>query len=112
MPMQVVNGAQLMCTFGSVPSILQVLPVHRMLCQNQWAANISDHVPLVNILSFGTCSTLLGPCVPATAAPWAPGAVTVPLDSQPALDNVSVCLCTVGGVVSIVNPGQTTETIP
>jgi len=29
MPMQVVNSAQLICTFGSVPSILTVLPIHR-----------------------------------------------------------------------------------
>ena len=42
MPMQVVNGAQLMCTFGSVPSILQVLPIHRTLCENQFAANINE----------------------------------------------------------------------
>jgi hypothetical protein len=44
--------------------------------------------------------------------PWTPGAVTVPLDGQPALDNVSVCLCSVGGIVSVLNPGQTSETIP
>jgi hypothetical protein len=112
MPIQVVNGAQLVCTFGSAPSIFQVLPVHRVRCQNQWAANITDHVPLINILPFATCSALLGPCVPATAMPWTPGAVTVPLDGQPALDNVSVCLCSVGGIVSVLNPGQTSETIP
>jgi uncharacterized protein DUF4280 len=112
MPMQVVNGAQLVCTFGSVPSLLTVLPVHRVLCENQFAANISDHVPIVNIKPFGTCSALLGPCVPATALPWTPGAVTVPLDGQPALDNVSICPCTVGGIVSVLNPGQTTTQIP
>lgn len=112
MPMQVVNGAQLVCSFGSAPSLLTVLPVHRVLCGNQLAANISDHVPGVNILPFGTCSALSGPCVPATVAPWTPGAVGVPLDGQPALDNVSVCPCTVGGVVSVLNPGQTQTAIP
>jgi hypothetical protein len=112
MPMQVVNGAQLVCTFGSVPSLLIVLPVHRVLCENQFAANISDHVPMVNIMPFGTCTGLLGPCVPATANPWTPGAVTVPLDNQPALDNISICLCTVGGVVSVLKPGQSTTMIP
>lgn len=112
MPMQVVNGAQLVCTFGSVPSLLVVLPVHRVLCENQFAANISDHVPMVNIMPFGSCTGLSGPCVPATAMPWTPGAVTVPLDGQPALDNVSVCPCTVGGIVSVLNPGQPTTMIP
>jgi hypothetical protein len=112
MPMQVVNGAQLICTFGSVPSILTVLPIHRTLCENQFAANIMDHIPMVNIMPFGTCTALAGPCVPATATPWTPGAVTVPLDAAPALDNISKCLCTVGGVVSVLDPGQKTTTIP
>ena len=69
MPMQVVNGAQLICTFGSVPSILTVLPIHRVLCENQFAANIMDHVPIVNIKPHVTCTALAGPCVPATATP-------------------------------------------
>ena len=112
MPMQVVNGAQLMCTFGSIPALLIVLPVHREMCENQFAANITDHVPIVNIPTFGTCTGLTGPCVPATAMPWAPGALTVILDGQPALDNISTCICTVGGVVSVVNPGQATVQIP
>lgn len=112
MPLQVVNGAQLVCTFGSVPSLLTVLPIHREICENQFAANILDHVPVVNIKPFGTCTGLLGPCVPATATPWTPGAVTVLLDNQPALDNVSVCVCTVGGIVSVMNPGQTRKQIP
>lgn len=112
MPMQVVNGAQLMCTFGSVPSLLTVLPVHREFCGNQLAANIMDHVPIVNIKPFGTCTALAGPCVPATATPWTPGAVTVLLDGQPALDNISICVCSVGGIVSVLNPGQATTQIP
>ena len=112
MPMQVVNGAQLICTFGSVPSIFQVLPIHRVLCENQFAANIMDYVPLINIMPFGTCSALTGPCAPATATPWTPGAVSVPLDGQPALDNISVCVCSVGGIVSVLDPGQHSTVIP
>jgi hypothetical protein len=34
------------------------------------------------------------------------------LDHMPALDNVSKCMCNWGGVVSVVNPGQTTTVIP
>jgi len=114
MPMQVVNGAQLICTFGSVPSIFQVLPIHRELDQNQFAANIMDHIPLVNIMPFGVCVKLAGPCVPATPAPWVPGAVAPPviLDNAPALDNISTLICTLGGVITVLNPGQTTTMIP
>ena len=51
------------------------------------------------------------PCVPATAAPWVPEAPTVLIANFPALDNTSKCLCTYGGVINFVMPGQFTETI-
>jgi len=129
MPMQVVNGATLMCSFGTAPAPLVVLPVHRVMAGGQPAANILDHKPMVNITPFGLCTSLANPtvasataaamgvltpmpCVPATMTPWTPGAPTVPLDRAPALDNVSKCLCNWAGVVSVVNPGQATVMIP
>jgi hypothetical protein len=129
MPMHVCNGAQLMCSFGLAPSNLVVLPVHLTFTGNQPAANINDHVPLVNIMPFGNCTTVsnptvaaataaaLGvltpmPCVPATPAPWITGAPTVIEDNMPALDNTSKLMCIWGGVIQIVVPGQFTEMIP
>jgi len=112
MPLHVVNSAQLICTCGAAPSILVVLPVHREQIENQFAANISDHVPMVNIMPFGVCTILEGPCVPATPAPWAPGSPTVTLDSQPALDSISTLQCMVGGTITIAYPGQSTCMIP
>ncbi len=129
MPIQVVNGASLMCTFGVAPSSLVVLPVNKVMSGNQPAANIQDHIPMTNIMPFGMCSaptnpTVIAataakagvfspaPCIPATTAPWIPGAPTVMLGSQPALDNTCTCLCQWLGVVSVSNPGQTTEMIP
>ena len=129
MPMQVVNGAQLMCSFGAAPSSLVVLPVNRVVTENQNAANIMDYIPMTNIMPFGMCmsianpqvaaatSAALGvltpqPCIPATASPWTPGAVTVLIANQPALDNVSVCMCNWLGVITVANPGQTSTQIP
>lgn len=112
MPIQVVNGATLICNSGAVPSKLVVLPVNRTLVGNQPAANINDHIPMVNILPFGACVKLLAPCVPATTVPWVAGAPTVMLGGVPALDNISVCPCLAGGIVSILEPGQTTTMIP
>lgn len=112
MPMHVVNGAILRCSNGSVPSSLVVLPVHREQIENQFAANIMDHAPLVNICPFGVCATLQGPCVPATPAPWTPGSPTVVLDNQPALDDPSILVCTVGGVITVAYAGQSTVEIP
>jgi hypothetical protein len=129
MPLQVVNGAQLMCTMGMAPSVLTVLPVNRVLVGNQPAANILDHIPMVNIMPFGMCispanptvaaatAAALGvltpmPCIPATASPWVPGSPTVLIANQPALNNTSQCMCNWAGVVTVVQPGQMQTQIP
>ncbi len=129
MAIQVTHGAQLQCSFGAAPSTFVVLPANRTLSSNQPAANVMDHIPNTNIMSFSMCSAptnpqvaaataaALGvltpqPCVPATASPWAPGAPTVLIANQPALDNSSKCMCTWLGVVTVTSPGQTTEQIP
>ena len=129
MPMQVVNGAVLMCSFGMAPSNLGVLPINRVMSGNQPAANIMDHKPMVNIKPFGMCMSLANPqvasatslasgvltpqpCIPMTQSPWVPGAPTVLLGNQPALDDTSKCMCLWAGVVSVTVPGQFTEMIP
>jgi len=129
MPLQVVNGAQTICAFGSSPSSLTVLPVNRTMIAQQPKATVQDSVPMVNIMPFGLCmspsnpqvaaatAAALGvltpqPCIPATSAPWAPGALTVEIDHQVALDNLSVCNCMWGGVISIADPGQQSVETP
>ena len=131
MPIQVVNGALLKCAMAVPPGLssLTVLPVNRVMSGNQPAANILDHVPMVNIKPFGLCMTPSNPavatattaaagvltpvpCVPVTPAPWMPGVPNVILGNMPALDNTCTCMCTWGGVISVVFPGQVTEMIP
>jgi len=129
MPMQVCMGASMMCTFGAAPSSLVVLPTNRVLTNQVPDANIMDHIPLVNIMPFGVCmspsnptvaaatAAALGvltpmPCVPATPAPWVPGAVTDLIANMPALDNVSTLMCTWCGVITFVTPGEFTVMIP
>ena len=127
--MQVVNGAVLMCSFGMAPSNLTVLPVNRVLSGNNPAANILDHMPMVNIMPFGMCITPSNPqvaaatsaasgvltpqpCMPMTMSPWIPGVPTLLIGNQPAVDNLCKCMCTWGGIVSVTVPGQFTEMIP
>lgn len=129
MPMHVCSGAVLQCSFGLAPSSLLVLPVNQTFTSYMPAANIMDHVPMVNILPFGACTSLANPtvaaatsaamgvltpmpCIPATTIPWVPGAPTVLLGNMPALDDTSKLMCTWGGVISVAFPGQVTEQIP
>jgi hypothetical protein len=129
MGQQVVTGALLQCSFGVAPSSLMVLPANRTMVNSMPAANIMDNKPLVNILPFGMCQSMMNPmvlaattaalgvltpmpCLPVTAAPWAPGAPTVLIGNMPALNNSSKCLCNWGGMISINMAGQFTTNVP
>jgi hypothetical protein len=108
--------------------VLAVLPTNKTFAATP-AATINDHIPTTNIPTFGMCSSLENPevatattaangvltpmpCVPATADPWAAGAETVLIGNIPALDNISTCLCSFGGEITITAPGEETIQIP
>ena len=129
MAQQVCSGATLQCSFGMAPSSLVVLPVNRVMTGGQPDANIMDNKPLLNIMPFGMCFSLANPsvaaataaalgvltpmpCIPVTPAPWVAGAPTVMLAQMPTLDNQSTLMCTWGGVIQIVNPGELTVSVP
>lgn len=120
----VCGGAMVNCSFGVAPSMLNVLPVARVI-NKMPMATIMDHVPMVNILPFGMCSNpanpmvaaataaALGvltpmPCIPVTTAPWMPGKPTILIGSKPALDNSCKLMCNWGGVIQVMQPGQFT----
>ena len=128
MALQVCMGAMMMCSFGAAPSSLVVLPANQTFTGTP-AATIMDNKPIVNIPPFGMCSSIANPvvatattaalgvltpmpCVPATVAPWTPGAPTVLIGNMPALDSNSKLMCNWGGVIQITNPGQTTVMVP
>jgi hypothetical protein len=129
MAMQVCMGATMMCTMGMAPSSLVVLPTNRVMTDEVPDANIMDNIPLVNIMPFGMCmspanpmvaaatAAAMGvltpmPCIPATVAPWVPGAPTVLLGNMPTLDNTSTLMCMWAGVISFVMPGELTVMVP
>ena len=129
MGMHVCMGATLQCSFGAAPSSLVVLPASGVLAGGAPGANIMDNKPIVNILPFGTCNSMsnpmvaaataaaLGaftpmPCIPVTAAPWAPGSPTVLVGDMPALQDSSKLACNWGGVIQVVAPGEFTSMVP
>ena len=129
MGFQVVNGAQMLCSFGTAPVALMVAPANKVMAANQPAANIMDYKPNVNILPFAMCTSMANPavasatsaasgvltpqaCTPMTAAPWAPGSPTVLIANMPALNDASKCICSYGGTISIVFAGQVQVMVP
>lgn len=128
MPKQVVTGAQMKCTFGVAPSVFNATP-RPVLSSNMPAGVITDNAPIMNIPPFGMCNSIANPtvasataaalgvltpmpCVPATPAPWVPGAATVMIGFIPALNNTCTLNCIWGGVITFASPGQATEDIP
>jgi hypothetical protein len=125
MGLQVCMGANTMCSGGMAPSTLVVVG-KRPMCPTP-AANVMDNKPFANILPFGMCTlpsnpmvasltaAALGvltpaPCIPITAAPWMPGNPKVLVDNLPTLTSESTCLCSYGGTITIVYPGQVNTT--
>lgn len=124
-------GAQCKCSFGVAPTVLTVAPANKvMTMQGAMAvATIMDNKPMANILPFGMCqassnpmvaaatAAALGaftpmPCIPVITAPWVPGSPTVLVGNFPALNKDSKLMCQWGGVIEILNPGQTTVEVP
>jgi hypothetical protein len=125
MPLQVAATAVAQCTFGTAPATLIVADPTRPLAGGLPAANIMDFKPIVNLPTVGMCNTVSNPvvasataaamgaltpmpCIPATASPWVPGSPTVLAGNMPALNNSCKCMCSWGGVISIVSPAQVT----
>lgn len=128
MPVQVVSGAVLACSFGVAPSTLTVLPAPGVMCSEMPAATIMDFAPMENIASFGMCLSLANPqvaaataaalgvltpqpCIPATTSPWTPGAAMTTIGGVPALHNACTCMCMWAGVITITSPGQVQTTV-
>ncbi len=125
---QVCMGANMSCSFGAAPSSLVVLPANCVMTGTP-AANIMDHVPMMNVMPFGVCNSMANPmvaaataaamgaltpmpCIPVTAAPWIVGAPTVLLAKMPTLDDASKLMCNWGGAISISFAGQATVQVP
>lgn len=121
MPFCVCGGASTACTFGAAPSLLNVLPVARVM-SSQALASIMDNIPMVNITPFAMCSSLANPtvaaataaalgvltpmpCIPVPAGPWAPGSPKLLIGGKPALTSDSRLMCSWGGVIQITFPG-------
>jgi len=125
----VTGGAMMLCTMGTAPSSMAVLPVKMVNAGPQPAATMMDNVPIMNIPPFAMCMSTANPqvasatsaafgvltpmpCTPNVPAPWVPGCPTVMIGNEPALNDSSQAICAFGGTISIVVPGQFQVMVP
>lgn len=123
MPPPLVTSASMACSFGVAPAVLNVLPVRRVLIEGKPAATIEDMVPMLNIPTFGMCTSLANPtvasataaalgvltpmpCVPVTVGPWKPPSATTMIGGTPAVCAGAMCNCAWGGIINVVFPGS------
>ena len=127
------------CTFGAAPAPLTVTSQSTVTGMNMLMGTIMDFPKPP--MTFGVCvcpnnpavisATALAmrvsletaalltkagiitpaPCIPA-CSPWAPGSPTVIVGGKPALNISSKCMCSYGGVISIIMTPATTIQIP
>lgn len=119
----VVTGALMSCSYGAAPCSFIALPVNNVTASFLPAATVNDYAPLVNIPTFGTCSSLSNPtvsaatsaamgvltpmpCIPVVTSAWSPGSPTTKFGGAKALTKDSTCNCTWGGKISFSTPGE------
>lgn len=124
----VAAGASVLCPFGTTPATLNVTSQSIVLAEGKPVATIQDTAPIVNITSCGMCSSLANPqvaaataaalgvltpqpCVPAVAGTWIPTQMKCIADGKPCLTNDANAICSYGGSLTIIDPGQKTSII-
>lgn len=116
--MLVASSSLLMCSLGSAPGTLSVLATNRVRVEGRPVATVDSHVPLVNIGSFGLCSSAANPqvvaaqgapqqCVPVTSSPWQPGSTSVRVGRRRILLQGDHCMCQWGGVITVTDARST-----
>lgn len=122
MTMPVLMSGMCQCAFGAAPSPFCVLPAKMVNFKNLPGGTIMDHLPMVNIMPFGVCTSLANPmvaaataaafgvltpmpCIPVTTSPWIPVKPTIMIKNIPVLDDGSMVMCNWGGVIKVAFPG-------
>ncbi|MDR2089316.1 MAG: DUF4280 domain-containing protein [Clostridiales Family XIII bacterium] len=123
MAIAVVSGATYMCVFGTAPGTLNVTSQVAVMVAGRPAATIMDVAPMSSISPCGMCTTVTNPtvaaataaalgvltpqpCIPVPVGTWLGGKSPM-ISGKPGLANDAKLLCSYGGSLSIVSPGQT-----
>ncbi len=118
----VVKGAKLKCSCGDQECSLQLMN-HDSKIKGKEQANIMDFAPMMNVLPFGMCSSMLNPaliaakaasngavqkvpCIPVIPAPWLGGKMNKLVKGAPALLKSSTLMCAYMGQIKIQDDGM------
>jgi len=117
MAVQVSTGAQVQCSFGTLPAVFDA---SGLKVSATTSAGVIADVTTENIPTFGMCSAPTNPavisaggsapCLPVLT-PWTPGAARVTINGVNALDDASQCTCSWAGIVTVSSAGQQRVTI-
>lgn len=124
MGLAVVAGASVLCPFGTMPASLAVTSQSTLLAEGKPVATIAD-TSAANIPTCGMCSSLANPqvvsataaalgvltpqpCIPVIAGTWTAVQTKCIAGGKPCLTTGATAVCSYGGTLSIINPGQTT----
>jgi hypothetical protein len=117
MPKLVVMGAMLKCSMGQAPATL-VVPQSSGNNMGKMAATVKDCKPANIPATFVMCKSPsspgwmpqkpLGKCQPQLQQ-WMPGALKTEFKNGAALTADSKCVCALGGMVEITDPGSTID---
>lgn len=101
------TGAQIKCSKGTAPGILKVLPNKKISLNGQPIATKTCNKPMVNIMPFGTCQRDHSPpCTPNISGMWNNLVKFITAGGEEVPCEKSKCSCSFGGIISIINPGQ------
>lgn len=103
MSFAVTTGSSAECTFGTAPGELIADFDTGLLVDGSIALTIDMVVAEVNITSFGVCAVTEVACVPVVVDTWTPGSVTASETGLGYVNDTSICNCSMGGVISIVD---------
>lgn len=100
------NITKCKCSFGATPCPIVLVADHGVFSgpDNQPLANINDHMPIVNLATFGVCKMIPNmpmPCIPITPLAWMMGDKKYIIDGAPALTKDSKLTCMKGGIITI-----------
>ena len=117
----VVMGATVKCSFGQGPGTASLVLVPTMIDGTNMAIATTQDNTIMNIATFGMCTTASNPavsaaqgapsaCIPVITAPWSPGSPTVTVGGKAALTSDSMCNCSYGGMITVDKAGQSAIT--